>query len=289
MRIFLTGSTGQLGKSILEQFTDCEFHAPDRNSLELTSHEGVKQAVYTFKPDVIINAAAWTDVPAAEQFAEEAMRVNLNAVENLARAGADVGARFIQVSTDFVFDGVTTIPYNETSQKNPLSVYGKSKSDAEDFLLSEFSENSYIIRTSWLYSRHRRNFVKTILKRLISESVNLEVVSDQKGSPTLSHDLSDALELFCRKDFEPGTYHFANTGTASWHSFAQAIAEYSGLDSGRVIPIATKNLEAKVKRPMFSVLNTTKYTLTTGSAPRQWQESLLGELPKIRAEVEKDL
>lgn len=289
MKILLTGATGQLGKTILEQFTNCEFYAPTRDALDLTSLGSVKEAISAFEPDVVINSAAWTDVPAAEERVEETISINLKAVENLARASADLGARFIQVSTDFVFDGVTTTPYKEDSVKNPLSVYGKSKSEAEDYLLSEHPENLFIIRTSWLYSKYRRNFVKTILKKLLCQTTEVNVVSDQFGSPTLSSDLASALELYCKKDFEPGLYHFANSGVATWYTFAQKIAEYSDLNPDRVIPTATKSVKELVKRPAFSVLDTSKYTLATGNTPARWHESLIKELPTIRAEVESEL
>ena len=289
MKILLTGGTGQLGRTILDQFANCEFFAPNRNSLDLTSREGVMRAVSTFAPDVIINSAAWTDVPGAERSPEETLQINLRAVENLAQAGTRLGARFIQISTDFVFNGAETNPYEENFEKNPLSVYGKSKSLAEDYLLSEHAMNSYIFRTSWLYSRHRRNFVKSILKKLISQPAEIEVVNDQFGNPTLSKDLANAIEIFCNKSYEPGLYHFANSGVVSWYGFAQTIAEYSHLNPTRVVPVVTQPSRDLVTRPSFSSLNTSKYSFATGNTPPDWRESLLGELPRIREQVEREL
>lgn len=289
MRILLTGGTGQLGQTILHQFSNCDLYAPARDSLDLTSQESVKSTFSTFRPDVIINTAAWTDVPLAEQQSASTLQANLNAVENLAQAGAQSGARFIQISTDFVFDGFTTIPYEEDSKKNPLSVYGKSKSQAEDYLLSEYPERSYILRTSWLYSRYRKNFVKTILRKLIMQSEKIEVVSDQFGCPTLAKDLANAVEIFSKKSFEPGIYHFANSGVTSWHLFAKTIAQFTDLNPERVVPVATEPSKALVTRPTFSALSTRKYSLVTGELPPAWQESLLGELSRIRNQVESEL
>jgi dTDP-4-dehydrorhamnose reductase len=288
MRILLTGATGQLGKTILDQFSNFDIYAPTHESLDLTSHESVSRAVTAFGPDVIINAAAWTDVPRAELCPEETFQINLCAVENLAYIGANLGAKFIQISTDYVFDGNSAEPYKENFVKNPLSVYGLSKSQAEEYLLNEHLEHAYIIRTSWLYSKYGRNFVKSILNKLISDDREIEVVDDQFGSPTLANDLASALELFCKNDYKPGLYHFANTGIASWYSFAQTIAEYSNLKPERIVSIQSKVFENLVRRPSFSVLNTNKYTLMTGKTPPSWHESLLGELPRIRAEVERE-
>ncbi len=288
MRILLTGGSGQLGRSILDQFSNCELHAPTRKSLDVTSTESINSALATFKPDVIINAAAWTNVPKAEECPDEALKLNVNAVEKLAIAGNKIGAKFVQISTDYVFDGKSSIPYQEDSAKNPLSVYGSSKSLAEDFLLSEFPLNSYIIRTSWLYSKYGNNFVKSILKKLIADESELEVVNDQQGSPTLARDFACALEIICKHELTPGVYHFANSGKTTWYSFAQRIAEYSNLNSGKIVPAKSIFSEYQVKRPAFSVLDTSKYLRASGSTPPNWEKSLEAEITLILAEVERE-
>jgi dTDP-4-dehydrorhamnose reductase len=289
MKILLTGGTGQLGKTILDQFADCEFYVLNRGTMDFAHQESILSVVSEFVPDVIINAAAWTNVEKAEICPEETLQINLGLVEMLVHANASVGARIIQISTDYVFDGQNSIPYVEDSLKNPLSVYGLSKSLAEDFLLSEYPKNSFIVRTSWLYSKHRSNFVKTILKTLMNDDRHIEVVSDQFGSPTLAKDLSYALSLLCEGDYEPGVYHFANSGVASWHSFAHTLAEYANQDPKRVIPVETTALKNLVRRPTYSVLNTSKFSAATGHTPPSWRESLMGEISGIRREIEREL
>lgn len=289
MKILLTGGTGQLGKTILGQFKNCDLYAPTRENMDLTDRMAVEGVMSAFKPDVIVNAAAWTNVPQAEMFPEKAFKVNLEAVKVLAQAGSRFGAKFIQISTDYVFDGESSSPYKENDGKNPLSLYGLSKSMAEDYLQTAHADEAYVIRTSWLYSRYGSNFVKSILKKLVSTDTEIEVVSDQYGSPTLARDLAKALELFCKNKYEPGLYHFSNSGYTNWHSFACAIADYSQLNSGRVVPVASQFSRDGVTRPAFSVLDLSKYTLITGNTPPEWQESLRDELPEIRAEVEQGL
>lgn len=288
MRILLTGGSGQLGRTILDQFSNCQLYAPTRKTLDVTSKESVISVLSAFKPDVIINTAAWTNVPKAEECPDEALNLNVTAVENLACAGEKIGAKFVQISTDYVFDGKSSIPYQEDSAKNPISVYGSSKSLAEDFLLSEFPLQSYIIRTSWLYSKYGGNFVKSILKKLIADESELEVVNDQYGSPTRARDLAFALEIFCKKEVNPGVYHFANSGKTTWYLFAQRIAEYSSLNSRKVVPVKSVFYENQVKRPAFSVLDTSKYFEATGITPPNWERSLEAEITLILAEVKRE-
>lgn len=289
MKILLTGGSGQLGRTILDDFSNCEFYAPTRKTLDVTSKESVIRAVSTFKPAVIINTAAWTNVPKAEDCPGEAFDLNVTAVENLVFAGNIVGAKFLQISTDYVFDGKSSIPYQEDSIKNPTSVYGSSKSLAEDFLLSEYPSNSYIIRTSWLFSKYGNNFVKSILKKLVVNDSEIEVVNNQQGCPTLARDFACALEIICKKEMNPGIYHFANSGRATWYSFAQKIAEYSNHDAKRVVPVNSKFSRNQVQRPSFSVLDTSKYSTVTGENPPTWEKSLQAEIKSILAEVKREM
>lgn len=288
MRILLTGGTGQLGRTFLESFPSYEISAPTRNELNLLNKEDVASAILRFKPQIVINAAAWTDVPGAESHSTEAMKINLDSVKNLVDSALIQGSRFIQVSTDFVFDGHATKPYMEEEIKNPVSKYGLSKSLAEDYISSTYGEDTFIIRTSWLYSSYRKNFVKSILKKLLNDDSEIQVVDDQFGSPTFSGDLAHALHNFCDKNVDPGTYHYANNGVVSWYLFARTIADYSGFNQARIIPTNTHPNESSVKRPVFSALDTTKYTNVFGETPANWQESLKKALPRIRIAVERE-
>jgi dTDP-4-dehydrorhamnose reductase len=288
MRIFLTGGTGQLGRTFRERFPDHDISAPTRNELDLLNTKDVEAKIAHFKPEIVINTAAWTDVQRAESSSIEAMEINFDSVKNLVDLALMHGSRFIQMSTDFVFDGQTTNPYAEDGVKNPLSNYGVSKSMAEDYINATYSENAFIIRTSWLYSSHRNNFVKSILRNLLRSDSKIQVVNDQFGSPTFSGDLAHALNNFCVKDLDPGIYHYANNGVTSWYLFAREIADYSGFDPARIIPTSTQAVEHIVKRPKFSALDTTKYSTVIGERPPSWQESLMRSLPKIRASAESE-
>jgi len=288
MRILLTGGTGQLGRTFLENYPSYEISAPTRNELNLLNKKDVDAVISHFKPQIIINTAAWTDVPDAESHSIEAREINLDSVKNLVDSGLIQGSRFIQVSTDYVFDGYATKPYGEMAMKNPLSSYGLSKSMAEDYVDSSFGENAFIIRTSWLYSSYRRNFVKSILKKLLSDDSEIPVVDDQFGNPTFSDDLAHALNNFCVKRIDRGIYHYANNGVTSWYLFAREIADYSGFNPARIIPTSTQAIGSNLKRPKFSALDTTKYTSVIGETPPSWQESLKRALPKIRIAVESE-
>ena len=288
MRIFLTGGTGQLGLTFLESFPEYEISAPTRNELDLLNTKDVKAKIAHFKPEIVINTAAWTDVPRAESSSIEAMEINFDSVKNLVDSALMQGSTFIQVSTDFVFDGHASKPYAENGVKNPISNYGLSKSMAEDYINATYRENAFIIRTSWLYSSYRSNFVKSILRKLLGSDSEIQVVNDQFGSPTFSGDLAHALNNFCSKDLDPGIYHYANDGVTSWYLFAREIADFSGFNPARIIPTSTQAIEHIVKRPKFSALDTTKYSTVIGERPPSWQESLKRALPKIRTSAESE-
>ena len=288
VRIFLTGGTGQFGKTFLDQTSGHVIFAPKRNELNLSKKVDVLEALESFMPDVVINASAWTDVPGAELSPGKAYEANLISVESLLFATSKIQAKFIQLSTDYVFDGKSPEPYLEDSKKNPLSIYGESKSQAEDLILENYLDSSYVIRTSWLYSKYRKNFVKTILRKLVLDHENIWVVEDQFGCPTLADDLVQAIYTFCEDDFKTGIYHFANSGSTSWYSFAREIAECSGEDPDRILPIKSPVSGNFVQRPIFSALNTEKFQKVTGMKPALWEDSLRESISGIRMSLESE-
>jgi len=288
MRIFLTGGTGQFGKSFLNHPSNHIIYAPTRNELNLLKKSEVLKVVESFMPDVVINASAWTNVAEAELNPKITYEANLTGVESLLLASKNIHAKFIQLSTDYVFDGKSTKPYLEDSKKNPLSIYGASKSLAEDFIVGNYIENSYIVRTSWLYSAYGNNFVKTILRKLLSDKENVFVVDDQYGCPTLAQDLVQAICTFCEDDIKSGIYHFTNLGSTSWHLFAREIALSAGENPDRVIPIKTPVDREIVERPFFSVLSTNKFETATGKRPPSWEDSLRDSFKGIRMSVESE-
>ncbi len=288
VRILLTGGSGQFGKSFLNQPSNHVVYAPDRNELDLANKDKVLESLISFMPEVVINSGAWTDVPGAELNPTKVYETNVIGVEALLMATSIVNAKFIQLSTDYVFDGESSEPYVENSKKNPLSIYGKSKSEAEDLILERYLDNAYVIRTSWLYSKYRRNFVKTILEKLLADREGISVVDDQFGCPTLADDLVRGISKIYQNDIETGVYHFANSGSTSWYFFAREIAISIGEDPERIIPIKTVATESSVQRPTFSVLNTEKFQRATGIKPPTWKESLRDSITQIKMALESE-
>lgn len=255
MRIFVTGGAGQLATD-LAAIATADGHdvvAPARAELDISDGAAVRASLDAAQPDVVINCAAWTAVDACEDDPERAQAINGEAVGLLAEACSTGGTHFIQVSTDYVFDGVKDGAYNETDTPNPQSVYGASK------LLGErlAGPNAAVVRTSWVYSRHGGNMVATIC-RLAAEHDTLSFVDDQRGHPTHTADLAVAL-LQLASQRSTGIWHCTNSGAVSWFEFAQAVLEVAGEDPARVLPISTAQMPRPAPRPANSVLANMRY------------------------------
>lgn len=277
MKILVTGSKGQLGNEIrllAHAFPDYEFVFTDLPELDLTSETDVQNLVSTEKPAVIINCAAYTAVDGAEEEPEAAFRINAGAVETLASAAAGTGAFMMHVSTDYVFNGRGTSPYKETDPPAPVSVYGASKFEGER-RLQLWGKPACIIRTSWLYSAHGHNFVRTMLK-LGREKESVNVVADQLGCPTSASDLAQAIMVMIPqipRINKVEIFHYCNQGTASWFEFAKEIFRIAGI-SCLVNPIRTEEFPTAAIRPAYSVLDTSKIRSAFGLEIPPWQESL---------------
>ena len=278
MSILITGSKGQLGseiKAIHEQYQDVEFIFADIEELDITNLEAVLKFCSANTVTGIINCAAYTAVDKAEQERDLAYKINAVGPQNLAKYCEQSGARLIQISTDYVFDGTAHVPLKEDDRVNAIGAYGDTKLDGERFVLATNSD-SIIIRTSWLYSTFGNNFVKT-MRRLGGERTQLNVVWDQIGTPTNAADLARiSLEIIL--DIDPISkngriYHFSNEGVASWYDFAHAIMEMSGL-SCQVNPIESKDFPTPTKRPHYSVMNKAKIKEDFGIEILHWRESL---------------
>ena len=274
--ILITGKNGQLGNEIqalASSYPSYQFLYTDIAELDITNNELVKDFFREYKPVICINAAAYTAVDKAETEKEIALKVNAEAVKNLAQACQQYNARFVHVSTDYVFDGLATTPYKENSATDPVNYYGFTKLRSEEFALSE-CPSSIIIRTSWVYSTFGNNFVKTML-RLMKERDTLNVVSDQFGSPTYAADLAEAILTIATspKDGDQGVYHFSNSGEISWFDFATAIKEISNSPC-KVSPIPTSAYPTPAKRPGYSVFDKTKIQKVFGIELRDWRVSL---------------
>jgi len=224
------------------------------------------------KPQWVINLAAYTDVDGCEKNVDLAFRVNAEGVRVVAQAAKGVKACFVQLSTDFIFDGTKASPYLEEDVPNPQSVYARSKYEGERFAFHIYPEGLLLVRTSWLYGAHGKNFVDTILK-LAREKGELRVVSDQRGRPTYTCDLAQAVVALMGAQAK-GIVHFANRGETSWCDFAKAIVRSAALKQVAVHPITSAELNRPATRPSYSVLSTEKYEKLTGKNIRHWQETL---------------
>jgi dTDP-4-dehydrorhamnose reductase len=277
--ILITGSKGQLGSELgklYAQYPQFRFFSTDVDELDLTQKEAVSMFVAENKIDYIVNCAAYTAVDRAEDDVDLCYKINRDAVRNLAEA-AKGKAKIIHVSTDYVFDGNADSPYKETDAVNPQSVYGKSKCDGEEVLLTTNSE-SIIIRTAWLYSTFGNNFVKTMI-RLGKEKPELNVVCDQQGTPTYAADLAQAILSILdysekTNTFHSGIYHYTNEGITSWFEFTEKIHQLAGITTCSVHPIPTDQYPTKAKRPMYSVLDKGKIKKTFGIVIPEWEVSL---------------
>lgn len=279
-KILITGANGQLGSEIRKSsvlFPDFSFVFTDLNELDITSPSAVEAMLAEEKPQWLINCAAYTAVDKAETDEETAWLINAVAPAILAEKSKAVGCRFVQISTDYVFDGKNHRPYIEDDQVCPTSIYGKTKLEGELISLTNNPE-TLVIRTSWLYSSFGNNFVKSMIK-FGQERDQLNVIFDQVGTPTYAGDLAVAILEIIRKtesgasNFVPGTYHYSNEGVCSWYDFTIAIHQIYGIDCV-VNAIESKDYPSVVARPPYSVLNKSKIKSIFGISVPYWRQSL---------------
>lgn len=266
--ILVTGANGMLGHDLMAVL-EGDVRGLDLPEIDITSLESVRRTLLTLKPAVIVNAAAYTDVDGCESNIDTALAVNGEGVGLLALTAREIGAKLVQISTDYVFDGSKGTPYLEDDLQKPLSVYGESKLAGE--MNAAMAPDHLVVRTQWLYGIHGKNFVETMI-RLGSEKSELTVVDDQIGSPTFTKDLAMAIKELIEKGCS-GTYHAANSGFCSWNGFARAIFEEQG-QSVTVNPMTTEELNRPARRPLYSTLDCSKLTADTGFVPRPWREAL---------------
>ena len=273
--ILITGANGQLGSEIRvasAHFPQFRFFFTDVTELDICNREAVHAYMAENHMDGIVNCAAYTAVDKAEDDAETCYRINRDAVKNLAEAAREYKLDIIHVSTDYVFDGKSYLPYTEVMPVNPSSVYGKSKLEGERILM-EICPEAVIVRTSWLYSSFGNNFVKTML-RLGQERDKLNVIFDQVGTPTYAADLAVALlSILAAGKPAAGIYHYSNEGVCSWYDFTRSIHRLAGI-SCDLVPIESKEYPVRTPRPHFSVLNKAKIKQTYGIEIPHWEDSL---------------
>ncbi len=276
MVVAVTGASGQLGQAlryVAGKFPGLQLHFATSAEADITSPDSLHSFFERVKPDACINAAAYTAVDKAESEPEIAYAINAAGAANVAQACHDKGIRLIHISTDFVFDGTKNRPYTEDDAPNPQSVYGRTKLKGEDEVRRILPQH-YIVRTSWVYSQFGSNFMKTML-RLARERDTINVVSDQRGTPTNACDLAEALLCIVQSGKENyGTYHYSNEGECSWYDFAQKIFEVCGVQV-QVNPIPTAAYPTPAVRPVYSVLDKTSVKEAFNIRIRDWEEALL--------------
>ncbi len=285
MKILIVGSKGQLGWELEQTTPDgVEVVGVDFPGIDITQPDSIQKMMDEHTPDWVINCAAFTDVDGAQSHEDQAHAVNCEGAGHLARAVKTSGARFVHVSTDFIFNGESSRPYLPEDRPDPKSVYGKTKLDGEKVVEKILGQDTLIIRTAWLYSSHGNNFVHTMI-RLMKEKEQLTIIDDQVGTPCWAKGLAQAVWASIQKNLT-GIYHWTDAGVASWYDFAVAIQE-EALAAGLltkaipVLPIPTRQYPTPAQRPAFSVLDKTGFLETADLVPVHWRH----QLKKMIAEI----
>lgn len=291
MKLLITGGKGQLGcqlKYIIEKngsdigkldqrLKDAECNFIDCDELDITNCTEVISYVSAFRPDVIINCAAYTNVDSCENDRDTAFKVNAIGPRNLAIASEKYGIKLLHVSTDYIFNGEGTVPFKEYDIPGPISVYGKTKLLGEHYV-REHCSNYFIVRTAWLYGEYGNNFVYIIMKAA-KEKGHLDVVYDQRGNPTYAEDLAHhILKIILTNEY--GIYHCTGTGECSWYEFACKIVKYSGIVC-KINPITSDKINRAAKRPAYSSLDNMMLRVTLGDEMRHWREALKSFITKV--------
>ena len=291
MKILITGSKGQLGNELLEiiksgkaeigevseAIKNCEVIALDVDELDITNLKQVKNKINDLKPDVVINCAAATNVDGCESNEDFAFKVNSIGPRNLAIASSEIGAKLVQVSTDYVFSGAGNKPLTEYDLTAPYSAYGKTKLLGENYV-REFSSKYFIVRTAWLYGYVGHNFVYT-MRRLGKEKEAITVVNDQRGNPTHANDLAyHILKLIQTEEY--GVYHCTGKGECTWYDFAKMIVELSG-EKCEVLACTSEEYKTPAKRPEYSSLDNMMLRCTVGDEMRDWKDAIKSFISKL--------
>ncbi|MFA9398541.1 MAG: dTDP-4-dehydrorhamnose reductase [Clostridiaceae bacterium] len=284
MNILVTGAKGQLGSQIIniitkknselgkidKRYNESIVKGIDIEDLDITNIEDTRKYLNEFKPDIVINPAAYTNVDNCETNEDLAFKVNSLGPRNLAMICAELDCKLLHISTDYVFEGNGSIPYKEYDETNPSSVYGKTKLQGEKYI-KEFSSKYFIVRTAWLYGYNGNNFVKTIIKAS-KERGSLKVVDDQRGNPTNAEDLAyHILKIALTEEY--GVYHCTGKGECSWFDFASKIVKLAKIDA-TVMPCDSNEYKRPAKRPSFSSLDNMMLRCTVGDEMRNWEDAL---------------
>lgn len=278
MRILVTGSKGQLGIDLINKLSrNHEIAGLAKEELDITDNQAVLNFLSKNQFDVVINAAAYTNVDACETDFDNAYKVNAIGPKNLAIASQKYGFKYIHISTDYVFKGDNPSGYYEFDRTDPINKYGVTKLCGEEYI-KNFSYRYFIIRTSWLYGMHGKNFVKTMLS--LSETRDeLKVVHDQIGSPTFTEDLVDFISIILLSE-KYGIYHFSNSGSCTWNEFAKEIFNIASKQV-KVLPVTTEEFKSPALRPRYSIMKNYMTEIEFDYKARHWREALKDFISKI--------
>ncbi len=290
MSWLITGGSGQLGIAVSHELDKLgiAFDAWSSKDLDIRQSSRVREVLEKLAPKVIINCAAWTDVDGAESHEIDAFRVNSNGPENLALAAKLSNSKLIHVSTDYVFSGESHSPWQIADEVNPQSAYGRTKAQGESRVLITHPENSFVVRTAWLYSPWGKNFAKTMTKLALTGDREVRVVNDQVGQPTSASDLAKQLVELGLSTSPAGIYHGTNSGQATWFEFAREIFKLAGADVGRVTPVSSSEYPRPAKRPSYSVLSHDAWANTSVKPLRDWRIALADAMPAIISAVKAE-
>jgi dTDP-4-dehydrorhamnose reductase len=290
MSWLITGSSGQLGIAVSQELDKLgiTFDAWSSKDLDITQTSTVSKAIEKLSPKVIINCAAWTDVDGAEKHEIDASRANTDGPENLAWAAKLCKSKLIHVSTDYVFSGESQTPWQVTDEINPQSAYGRTKALGERRVIAIYPQNSFVVRTAWLYSPWGKNFVKTMTKVALQGDGEVRVVIDQVGQPTSASDLAKKVVELELSTSPAGIYHGTNSGQATWFELAQEIFKIAGADIARITPVSSSEYLRPAKRPSYSVLSHDAWASTSIEPLRDWRIALTDAMPAIISAVKTE-
>jgi dTDP-4-dehydrorhamnose reductase len=289
MKVVITGADGQLGRSFQDalKLKGIAFLALPRKTMDVTNLAQVRSVLGSSGASLIINSAAYTNVEQAEINPEIAFEINQIGSRNVAIVCRELDSRLIHISTDYVFSGNRDLPWQVDSDTRPLSVYGKSKLAGENAIREEWSENSLIVRTAWLYSQYGKNFYKTILQLANKDKSPIKVVNNQIGQPTSAPELASFILSTLPLEIPPGVYHATNSGNATWYDFAYSIFQLAGADTGRIEPISAEDYKAKAPRPDYSVLDNSKWDSYDLNTLGDWEHSVASAFSTIQESMNK--
>ncbi len=271
-RLIVTGAGGMLGADVTRQFSsNFKVTALTRKELDITDKKAVRQVFKHYRPEIVINCAAFTRVDDCESMKETAFSVNAEGPGILASACRDSGALLVHISTDYVFDGSKKSPWKEDEPKAPLNIYGKSKLQGEKRVEAR-CENYLIIRTSWLFGLNGPNFITTMLD-LSKKRDELSVVNDQEGSPTSTRDLAWGIKMLVMHDLR-GVFHCCNSGSCTWFDLCRFVFEKRGIKGVTLKPVPSESFPRPAARPEYSVLDTSRFKKFTGRKMRPWQQAV---------------